>query len=190
MNIFRRKYLLSIVAPVIVISCVLLLISHYYPLSLLSINKQYKHTPESMVAAPYETKLNDLKRSYEKIETNDLTTIRMQQGLLDVYHQDFLISEDSVVFSDEKFSSIKSDVIETRKRLLDLTFSEKYDENTKNYLQLLVESLIEMESYIQKAELTDSYSKGELEQVLNKLQMYFYSSLKHFNSFYNSYTNS
>jgi hypothetical protein len=114
----------------------------------------------------------------------------MQQGLLDVYHQDFLVSGDSVVFTDEKFSSIKSDVIETRKILMDLTFSENYNENTKNYLQLLVASLIEMESYIQKAELTTSYSKEELEQVLNKLQMHFYSSLKYFNSFYESYTNS
>ena len=32
------------------------------------------------------------------------------------------------------------------------------------------------ESYIQKAELTTSYSKEELEQVLNKLQLHFYSS--------------
>lgn len=168
----------------------LLLISHYYPLSLLSINKQYKHTPESMTVAQYETKLNDLKRSYEKSETNDLTIIRMQQGLLDVYHQDFLISGDSVIFTDEKFHSIKSDVIKTRQMLMDLTFSENYDESTKNYLQLLVESLIKMESYIQKVELTDSYSKGELEQVLNKLQVHFYTSLKYFNSFYASYTNS
>jgi uncharacterized protein (DUF2252 family) len=148
------------------------------------------YTPESTVVAQYESELNALKRSYEKSETNDLTIIRMQQGLLDVYHQDFLISGDSVVFTDEKFSSIKSDVIETRKTLMDLTFSENYNENTKNYLQLLVESLIEMESYIQKAELTTSYSKEELEQVLNKLQLHFYSSLKYFNSFYDSYTNS
>jgi uncharacterized protein (DUF2252 family) len=105
------------------------------------------YTPESTVVAQYESELNALKRSYEKSETNDLTIIRMQQGLLDVYHQDFLISGDSVVFTDEKFSSIKSDVIETRKTLMDLTFSENYNENTKNYLQLLVESLIEMESY-------------------------------------------
>ena len=172
------------------ISCMLLLISYYYPLSLLSLNKQYKYTPDSVVAAQYETKLNVLKRSYENSETNDLTTIRMQQGLLDVYHQNFLISGDSVVFTDEKFSSIKSDVIETRKMLLDLTFSEDYDENTKNYLQLLLESLIEVESHIQKTELTASYSKEELEQVLNKIQVHFYASLKYFNSFYNSYTNS
>lgn len=190
MNIFRKKHLLLIITPVIIIFCALFILSHYYPLSLLSINKQYMYTPESTVAAQYETELNDLKRSYEKSETNDLTIIRMQQGLLDVYHQDFLISGDSVVFTNEKFSSIKSDVVETRKILLDLTFSENYDENTKNYLQLLIESLIEMESYIQKAELTTSYSKEELEQVLNKLQMHFYSSLKYFDSFYDSYTNS
>lgn len=189
MRVLRSKILLLTVVPIVIISCTILLISNYYPLSSLSINKEYVYTPDTVLAGQYETKLNKLKDNYKKNDTNDLTTIRMQQGLLNVYKQDFLISGDSVTINDEKLRSIKSDVIETRNTLLDLTFSEEYDENTKNYLQLLLESFIKLEIYIQNAELTDTYTQRELENIFNKLQMHFYSSLKYFNSFYNSYTN-
>ncbi|WP_130859348.1 hypothetical protein [Gracilibacillus phocaeensis] len=188
MRLFRKKYWWWILIPIITLLCLFLLLSYYYPLSFLSINQQYEFTPEPVITDQYEQSLDHLKGNRSEMKTNDLTVIRVQQGLGDVYFQDLLTSEESVVFNKDTLLSIQQEVVETRKWMLDLATSEEYDETTKNYLWVLLSHLIYMESRLQKIALTsDTYSREEWDQVLDELHIHFDTSLEHFNTFYDSH---
>lgn len=139
----------GIITILVVIILAMVGISWVFPYSILSFNKSITYNQDNVVVDQYLESLQDFKEIYEaKQGDNDLTTDRVQY-MLEFYQRSSLTTKDAVKISQQDLDLTLFELKQIRDTLMDLAFSEKYDNETKEYLKLTLKSCLGLEEEIE-----------------------------------------
>lgn len=160
----------------------------FYPYSSISIKKSISFNADNIVVKEYLKDLNEFKKNYNMNRQNkdDITTDRTQY-ILQMYEQNWLISERPVKMEYQDLDTILIEVKETRRNLMDLAFKENYSEFTKDYLKYTIENCLAIEESIMELKNSQTHSRKTLNIQYRNLQNDFRSNFGIFDTFYREY---
>lgn len=124
-------------------------ISWVFPYSILSLNKSITYNQDNVVVDQYLESLQSFKEIYEtKQGDKDLTTDRLQY-MMEFYQSSSLTTRDTVKVSQQDLDITLFELKQITETLMDLAFSEDYDNETKEYLKLTLKSCLSLEEEIE-----------------------------------------
>ncbi|TKD72343.1 hypothetical protein [Pseudalkalibacillus hwajinpoensis] len=161
-------------------------ISWFYPYSELSFNKSLTYHADPYLVEDYVQQLNDLTNNYESVSNDDMTYDRLQY-ILQMYDQEWMMSEEPVEINQDDINQIAFEVKEARNLLLSLAFEETYLPNAKMELKHAIENFLAIEESVYELRDSDSYSRDTLQIQYHNLHVMFENSMRMLITFYDRY---
>ncbi|WP_349409396.1 hypothetical protein [Pseudalkalibacillus sp. SCS-8] len=163
-----------------------------YPYSALSVTGSVPYKSDPIVVEQYNKGLKEFKKKYQNHVDEgglhqDLTTDRIQY-ILQMYEQEWLLSKESMSLSKLDLDGILSEVQEARRLLIQLTFEESYDKETKMFLKILLEDTLDLEKRISYLIHSEHHTRQELDNVMGNVHMSFISNFNLFTTFFETYS--
>lgn len=158
----------------------------FYPYSSLSLHRSISYSPDPYLVEGYTEKMNGLSKKYAEGSGDDLTMDRLQY-ILQMYDQEWLLSEKAVVMTEEDLENVAFDVKEARNELIDLSFEEPYSADVKKQLRLSIENCLAIEESLEALKDTDFLNRDLLQNQYGNLHGTFDSSLRTMETMYDRY---
>ncbi|MBN8209056.1 hypothetical protein JI666_09900 [Bacillus sp. NTK071] len=161
-------------------------ISWFYPYSELSLNKSLTYHADPYLVEDYVQQLNDLTNNFESVSSEDMTNDHLQY-LLQMYDQEWMMSEESAKMNQADIDQIALDVKEARNLLLTLAFEETYSPNVISQLKYVIENCLAIEESVYDLRDSETHSRDTLQTQYHNLHGTFENSLRMLLTFYERY---
>ncbi|WP_173915250.1 hypothetical protein [Halobacillus sp. Marseille-Q1614] len=163
--------------------------SWFFPYSPFSIYKSYIYKPDPVVAEGYAQDLNTFKNTYNPSTTDDNRTNNMNQYIVPLFEQDWLIHKDKAKMGNPQIESFLIEVKEARQNLLSLLVEEDYTREEREYLMITVEGLLGLEESIVDLKFSHSESRSTINRQFRNLHVSYINTFGRYATFYEVFQN-
>ncbi|WP_283152771.1 hypothetical protein [Guptibacillus hwajinpoensis] len=184
--VMSRKTKLTILSLIGALVLFFAIITWFYPYSSLSLHRSISYSPDPYLVEDYTEKMNGLSKKYAEGSGDDPTMDRLQY-ILQMYDQEWLMSEKAVVMTKEDLDNVAFDVKEARNVLIDLSFEETYSADVKKQLRLSIENCLAIEESVEELKDANLLTRDLAQIQYGNLHGTFDSSLRTLGTMYARY---
>ena len=184
--LMSRKMMLTILSLIGALVLFFGIITWFYPYSSLSLHRSISYSPDPYLVEDYTEKMNGLSKKYAEGSDDDLTMDRLQY-ILQMYDQEWLLSEKAVVMTKEDLDNVAFDVKQARNVLIDLSFEETYSADVEKQLRLSIENCLAIEENVEELKDANFLTRDLVQIQYRNLHGTFDSSLRTLETMYDRY---
>lgn len=161
-----------------------------YPFSAYSLYHTVDFNQDDGIVNEYLKELHQVMDYYEKHRLKDDVTSDRLAYVLQVYQIPFLTNNETMKISPDTIDEIIARLRETRNDVMELAFTQQYDEEARKYLKLMLIDFLSIEDQANHLKNATGDSRSVLQMQIRNLRTSMESNLNHLATFYQMYIES
>ena len=177
----------SIGIGLLVVACVVVIATVFFPYSIFSVYKSVSFTSELPTLQKYKMELAELKNEFAQTEGSDSVALNTDY-IINIYEMD-LVTANTVKMNKRDLDKVLESVKGLRNMLFQIAFDEEHSSESNKYLKAALGRCIKTEEHIEWIKSKPYSTRFQLSTDLEELQNDFRQSFEMYMRFYDAYYN-